>query len=192
MDDRIYRLLMGIAITLTVAWVGWTVYTSLIVERTPGDNAYLAGNAYFEDGRYEEALREYGAALTANPDHQHANRGKALSLMQLGQNYSALIAFNEIIAREPQLAANYANRGVLQDRMGNYAEAVEDYEKAVQLDPEIADGPHWLTRFLRNQAERPPTIADRASYIRQELAKPAAERVLRVPQEDDRQRPYKL
>jgi hypothetical protein len=49
-----------------------------------------------------------------------------------------------------------------------------------------------LTRFLRNQAERPPTIADRAAYLRAELAKPEGERRLRVPEVDARQRPYKL
>jgi tetratricopeptide (TPR) repeat protein len=64
MDDRIYRTSPGVAIMLTVAWVGWSIYTSVILEETPGDNTYLAGNSYFEDGRYEEALREYQKALT--------------------------------------------------------------------------------------------------------------------------------
>ena len=52
------------------------------------------------------------------------------------------------------------------------------------------EGPHWLTRFLRNQPEAPPTIADRARYLRAELAKPEAERVLRMPEIDAQQRPY--
>jgi hypothetical protein len=62
---------------------------------------------------------------------------------------------------------------------------------ALDLDPTIADGPHWLTRFLRNQAEAPPTIADRAAYLRAELAKPEGERVLLMPEVDSQQRPYK-
>ena len=192
MDDRIYRTLLSIAITLTVAWVGWSIYTSVMLEETPGDNTYLAGNSYFEDGRYEAALLEYREALTINPQHMHAKRGKARSLMQLGHHYEALMTFNEIIALEPDFAASYANRGILQDRMGSYLAAVEDYEKALQLDPELADGPHWMTRFLRNQADRPPTIADRASYIRNQMEKPESERVLQVPETDSKQRPFKL
>ncbi|MCP4699686.1 MAG: hypothetical protein GY862_22975, partial [Gammaproteobacteria bacterium] len=47
-------------------------------------------------------------------------------------------------------------------------------------------------RFLRNQAEKPPTIADRARYLRKQQAKPAAERLLRQPDEDKKQRPYKM
>jgi len=192
MHDTLYRSLMGIAITLTIAWVGWTVYDSVIVEETPGNSSYLAGNNNFEDGLYQDALREYEAALDVNPDHIHAKRGQARSLMQLGRNLEALAAFDELIRLEPEFGATYANRGILNDRIGYYEAAARDYEQAVRLDPELADGPKWLTRFLRNQAERPPTIADRARYIRQQLAKPEAERVLRMPETDAAQRPYKL
>ncbi len=183
---------MIVAITLTVAWVGWSVYDGVIREVTPGDSSYLAGNSFFEDARYAEALREYQDALLTNPNHVHAKRGKARSLMQLGRKEDALRVFNELIEQAPEFAASYANRGILNDRMGRYQAAVLDYEKALELDPELAEGPHWMTRFLRNQAERPPTIADRARYIREQLAKPEAERVLRDPAQDAMQRPYKL
>lgn len=192
MDERFYRILMIVAITLTVAWVGWSVYDGVIREVTPGDSSYLAGNSFFEDARYAEALREYQDALLTNPNHVHAKRGKARSLMQLGRKEDALRVFNELIEQAPEFAASYANRGILNDRMGRYQAAVLDYEKALELDPELAEGPHWMTRFLRNQAERPPTIADRARYIREQLAKPEAERVLRDPAQDAMQRPYKL
>lgn len=192
MDDRLYRLLLGLAIGLTILWVGWSVYDSVMVERTPGDRAYLAGNTAFEDGHYEEAAADYEQALRENPEHIHALRGKARSLLQLGEHDAALRAFNEVIQRAPDFAAAYANRGILHDRMGHHQEAVEDYEHALRLDPELADGPGWLTRFLRNQAQRPPTIADRASYLREQLSKPQTERRLREPELDAQQRPYKL
>ena len=44
----------------------------------------------------------------------------------------------------------------------------------------------------RLQPEKPPTIADRAQYLKQELAKPETERVLKMPEQDQQQRPYKL
>lgn len=192
MDERFYRLLLTTAIALTVAWMGWSIYDGVIRERSLGDSSYLAGNTFFEDARYAEALREFQAALHANPDHVHAKRGMARSLMQLGRNEDALLVFDELILEAPGFAASYANRGILNDRMGRYWAAVRDYEKALELDPKLAEGPHWLTRFLRNQAKRPPTIADRARYIREQLAKPEAERALRDPMQDAKQRPYKL
>ncbi len=192
MDERLYRGLVVTALVLTLAWVGWSVYEGVLMEANPGDAAYLAGNTYFEDEHYDEALREYEAALAANPGHLFAKRGQARSLLQLGRYPEALAVFDEVIGQAPGFAASYANRGILYDRMGDYEAALADYRQALRLDPELADGPSWITRFLRNQAERPPTIADRERYLREQLAKPESERVLRLPQADGKQRPYKL
>ncbi|MFQ5785279.1 MAG: tetratricopeptide repeat protein [Alphaproteobacteria bacterium] len=189
MDDRTYRILRNIAIVFTVLWLGWEAYDSLLRE-APGDDAYLAGNTLFEDGHYERALDSYRAALDEKPDHIHALRGLARSLMMLGRNDEALAVFDEAIARAPEVAATYANRGILNDRMGRYAQAMADYETALRLDPEIAEGPNWLTRFMRNQPEKPPSVADRLGYLRAQMALPESERVLRVPEIDQAQRPY--
>lgn len=192
MGETQYRRLMGAALVLTAAWVGWTVYDSLVVEAHPGDRAYLAGNTYFEDRHYDQALKAYNQAMNENPGHLFALRGRARSLMQLRRDHEALGAFDQAIALAPDFGSSYANRGILRDRMGDYQGAIEDYEKALHLDPGLADGPGWLTRFLRNQPQRPPTIADRARYLRAELIKPDSQRVLRLPEEDSQQRPYKL
>lgn len=192
MHEQYYRPLMWAAIAATCAWIGWTVIDSLILSRGPGDNSYLAGNSYFHDERYQEALGAYKEALRENPRHVQALRGKAGALLQLGRHEQALASFNEAVRRRPDIGATYANRGILHDRMGAYRAAVSDYETALALTPDLADGPGWLTRFFRKQTEAPPTIADRARYIREQLAKPAFKRVLRAPKMDAQQRPYKM
>jgi tetratricopeptide (TPR) repeat protein len=190
-DKSLYRFLKWTAILLTVAWIGWSFYDSMIAPRNPGDLAYLEGNNLFEDGEYPRALAKFDQALSEDPNHLHAMRGRALSLMQLGQSTQALAAFGIAISLDPEFGATYANRGVLHDRMGRYKKAIADYERGLALDPELVEGPHWLTRFLRNQPQKPPGIADRAAYLRQELAKPESERLLRVPELDAEQRTYK-
>ena len=75
--------------------------------------------------------------------------------------------------------------------MGSCPQAIADYETALALDPSLDDGPHWLTRFLRNQPQRPPGIEERAACLRSELARPEAERLLRVSELDAAQRPCK-
>ena len=191
MDERLYRFLMVVAIALTVAWIGWSIYDSFFRQVGPGDSDYLAGETYFADRRYEEALQEYDAALADAPDHVHAWRGKARSLLQLGRHQEALSAFEEAIARDPEFAGSYANRGILYDRMGDHEKALADYERALVMDSSVAEGPGWMTRFLRLQPEKPPTVADRARYLREQLAKPESERLLHVPEADEAQRPYK-
>jgi tetratricopeptide (TPR) repeat protein len=201
MDDRLTRALKVVAMVLAVAFVGWAVYDKFFGSVAPGDMAYHAGNRAFEDGNYQRAAEEYRAALQEHPDHVHALRGLARSLHLAGRHDEALVLYDAAIARTPEqpedegeraaLAATYANRGILLDTMGRHEEALADYTRALQADRETAKGPHWLTRFLRNQPEAPPTIADRAAYLRAELAKPESERVLRVPEIDAQQRPYK-
>lgn len=191
MDDRIYQLLKVTAIVLTLAWVGWSIYDSFVEDRTPGELSYHSANKLFEDGAYDRALREYDNALRIDPGNIYALRGRARSLMQLGRYQKALAAFGRALEREPDFAATYANRGIVYDRMGEYQKAIADYEKSLQLDQSVAEGPHWLTRFLRLQPDKPPSVADRARYLRAQLAKPKSERLLRLPEADTAQRSYK-
>jgi len=190
--DRQYQLLVVLAIILMVGWLAWTLYDSSLAKQQLGDQDYSQGNRYFEDGLYQQALDSYETALRIAPHHEHAWRGKALAYMQLGQEQAALQTFHALIASPPKHPAPaYANRGILYDRMGLHEKALQDYQKALRLDARMAEGPSWITRFFRLQPQRPPTIADRATYLQQELAKPLAERQLRKPEEDDKQRPYK-
>lgn len=191
MDPRLYQFLKYTAIAFALAWVSWSVYDSFFVERAPGDADYHAANRLFEDGDYERALTAYKDALDKDVQHVHSVRGLARTLLQLGRYDESLVEFNNAIAMEPDFGGTYANRGILYDRMGQHERALEDYLTALQLDPEIADGPHWLIRFLRNQPERPPGIAERAAYLTTELQKPASERKLTHSEADDAQRSYK-
>jgi tetratricopeptide (TPR) repeat protein len=119
-----------------------------------------------------------------------------------GLYLQALAAYDEAIrleegrgvgeANRAVLGVTYANRGILKDRMGDYRGALADYERSMALEPEVAEGPGFLTRFMRNQPGRPPAVDDRAGYLREQLALPESERVLRRPEEDARQRAYKL
>lgn len=191
MDEGIYKFLKYVAIVLVFGWIGWTIYDSFFLERIPGNTAYQEGDIFFQDGEYEQALRKYETALEARPDAPHYVRAKARTLMQLDRYKEALQWFNQAVELQPFFGGAYANRGILFDRMGEYEKAIEDYEKAIQLDETVAEGPHWLIRFLRNQPEPPPTVSDRLAYLKQELAKPESERVLRIPEEDEKQRTYK-
>nr|VFJ86050.1 MAG: Tetratricopeptide repeat-containing protein [Candidatus Kentron sp. LFY] len=192
MNERTYRFLRATAIVLVTAWVGWSFYDSFLRDTAdPTRNLFDAAERYFEDQAYEKALEHYDEILKQSPNHLFALRGHARTLLMLERYWQAERAFDEAISREPGFANTWANRGILHDRMGRHDKALSDYERALRLDPSIADGPHWITRFLRLQTTPPPTIADRARYLRAQLALPKTERLLQSPEDDDRQRPYK-
>ena len=172
--------------------IGFLIYWRTGVEDNPGDINVRAGNYRLEDGFYEEAEKEFSEALQKNPDHIMAHLGLATTYIQTGRDTDALQEFNLVIEKNPELAAAIANRGILYDRLGEHKKALSDYRKALELDPEILEGPGFLWRFMRNIDEKPPTIKERADYLEAELAKPEEERMLKVPEVDEKQRMYKI
>lgn len=190
MKEHQKKALLSLLVLIGVAAL--IVYWRTGSEENPGDYNVTKGNYRLEDGQFTEAAKEFSLALNENPDHVFARLGLAISYMQLNRTGDALSEFNRTIEISPKLAAAYADRGILYDRMGKYDLALADYRKAMELEPEILEGPGWLWRFLRNIDEKPPGIAERAAYLEAELKKPAAERLLRLPEKDQEQRMYKV
>ncbi|MFW6277846.1 MAG: tetratricopeptide repeat protein [Halorhodospira sp.] len=188
--ERGYRILKGIAVAVVLAPVAWLAYEGFVPEQEPGDMASTAGDRAFADGYYERALEEYSKALEQESDHPQALRGKARTFIEMGRPEEAVELYERYLAMEPESAGAYANRGIAYDRMGEHEQALKDYERALTLDPSVAEGPGWLTRFLHLGAEEPPTIADRADYLREQLALPEDERKLADPEQDRAQRSY--
>jgi tetratricopeptide (TPR) repeat protein len=172
--------------------IAFIFYWRVGTEENPGDYNTKKGNYRLEDGQFDEAVKEFSIALEKDPDHVMAHLGMAITHMQTNKSAAALAELNRVIELAPEMAAAYANRGILYDRLGEYQKALADYRKALALDPEILEGPGFLWRFMRNIEEKPPTIEQRADYLEAELAKPPAERLLKVPEIDKDQRMYKI
>jgi len=179
-------LLTGLAIAAGLLWL---IYSSQ-TPANPADSAYLDGNAYFREGAYQQAAASYRTALEADPRHEAALRGLANSYVQLKRYDDGLSAIERAVQLEPGNGGNYAIRGIIHDRAGQHEVAIADYQKSLELDPDVAQGMSWLDRLLYNVQERPPTVADRLRYLKQQMALPESERVLRVPEIDEQQRPY--
>ena len=187
-DRRLGIVVFG----LLLAAGAFFVYGRVFSESTPGDYEVRKGNYRLEDGLYSQAIAEFEKALAENPEHVGAHLGLALARIQTDELELALRELDKTLELDPELAVARANRGIVLDRMGRPEEAVADYRLALELDPRLAKGPGWLWRFLRNVDDKPPTIQDRADYLESELAKPPEERLLQVPEEDRKQRMYKV
>jgi Tfp pilus assembly protein PilF len=186
-DKKAIPYLIGLLVL-----IGFLIYWRTGVEENPGDYNVRKGNYRLEDGQYDEAAKQFSEALQKTPDHAMAHLGLALTYMQTEKDFEAFQEFNLALEKNPELAAAFANRGILYDRLGEHKKALADYKKAIELDPEILEGPGFLWRFMRNIDEKPPTIQNRAEYLEAELAKPEAERLLKVPDLDEKQRMYKI
>lgn len=185
----LYQLLKWIAICGGVMWIGFEFYRHF-AGMAPGDVSYVDGGNLFKDGQYERAAEYFEYTLEKNPRHDAALRALANSNTQLKRYDDALRAIERAIAITPEFGGNYALRGIIYDRSGRHRLAMTDYERALKLEPEVADGMHWLDRLLFNVQEKPSTVADRLEYLKKQFALPASKRVLRIPEVDEEQRPY--
>lgn len=188
-QDPAYTTLKWVAIAGAVAWLGYEGYTHF-AGMEPGDVAYIDGNNLFKDRHYERAAGYFKQALDEDPRHLPALRALANSYAQLKRYDEALTVIEQAIRLDPKFGGHYAIRGIIYDHTGKYELAMADYERSLKLDPEVADGMHWLDRLLYNVQERPPTVADRLRYLKEQMALPPNKRVLRVPELDEKQRPY--
>ncbi len=97
------------------------------------------GNALQEQGRVEEAMERYDAAVRADPRcaRAHLNRGNVL--LADGKLDEARSAYELAMACDPDYAAPHFNLGNLNSRAGEFAAAVGNYRRAAELKPDFAD-----------------------------------------------------
>ncbi|MEE3252995.1 MAG: hypothetical protein VX227_01870, partial [Nitrospinota bacterium] len=98
-----------------------------------------------------------------------AKRGRARTLMQLGRDSEALKAFNEVLKLDANSAVSFANRAILEDRMGFYKKAIKDYDRAIKMDPKLGKGIDWFTRLLQNRKEDTQTLPERLEVLRDKI-----------------------
>jgi tetratricopeptide (TPR) repeat protein len=196
----IRRFILLMVVATFVMFTIWAIVGE-VFESPPGDYETRQGDILLTDRKYDEAVAKFGEALSIQPNHRGALMGRALAYLQAGRHEEAeaeltyLIRFlAENVAPDDLtgigvLAAAHANRGILHDRLGRYEMAVADYRQAIRIDPGAVSGPGLMHKILLHA--RPSTVADRARYLEAQLALPEEERLLSVPEIDQRQRMFK-
>ncbi len=202
MNPRVIRRFIFLMVMLTVGmFVFWDVIDDY-VRREPGDFETEMGSNRLSEGIYDEALAHFDQALVEAPDHRGALMGRALVFIQTERYDDAVAELDYLIDflsknLEPDdstgrgvLAAAYANRGIVRDRQGDYQAALDDYVKALAVDEETVSGPGVVDKILY-EADDVSNVRKRAQYIYEQLKLPEDQRLMRVPELDDKQRMHK-
>jgi tetratricopeptide (TPR) repeat protein len=196
----IRRFVILMTVATFVMFTVWTVIREF-TEAPPGDYETRQGDILLTDKKFDEAIAKFSEALDRSPTHRGAMMGRAITLLQAGRHAEAEVEFNDLIAFltetvEPDdktgiavLAAAYANRGILYDRLERFEAALADYQQSLKIDAGAVAGPGLMHKVLLHA--RPSTVADRARYLQEQLALPVHERLLHVPEIDAKQRMHK-
>ena len=206
MNERVLkRFIINLAILTFLMFTIWALFRSFS-NRPPGDYETTVCDNRLKDKLYEKALDAANLALDKMPKHRGAMMCKALVYIsqknyeQANQELNNLIIFlennleDDDLTGKGTLAAAYANRGIIKDRKGNYKEALNDYLKALGIDPEAVGGP-GLGTIILNYKYKSSSVKERALYLYEQLQLPESERVLKIEELDEGQvmhKPRKL
>jgi len=95
---------------------------------------------------------------------------RSICLFHLGKKSEALAGLDAALALDPDYSYRYASRGWMRNATGDIHGAIEDYRKAIELDPEDAIAHNNLGLLeeqlgYRSQAKERFAIADELSGI---------------------------
>ncbi|MGD9981052.1 MAG: tetratricopeptide repeat protein [Hyphomonadaceae bacterium] len=117
------------------------------------------GVTHLRRSEWQDAIRDFDAviALDRRQAEAHLNRGAAL--VQLGQHGAAIAAITEALGlgvREPHKA--YFNRGAAREALGDIRGAYEDYNTALEIEPNWGPANAELARFARTRRDHLATV----------------------------------
>ncbi len=91
------------------------------------------GSQLFNQGRYDEAIKEGTEAIELAPDFAEAYSNRGIAYVQKGELDQAIADFGKAIELDPELAKAYYNRGYAYYLKGEVAKAVSNFEKCIEL-----------------------------------------------------------
>lgn len=93
------------------------------------------GNAFFKDGKYDDAIECYTRGMGADPYNPVLPTNRAASFLRLKKYAVAESDCNLAIALDSNYFKAYARRGAARFALKKYESALEDYETVLTLDP---------------------------------------------------------
>lgn len=133
--------------------------------RVSPEELYLRAEA-LEGVDNVEAMRAYGQALQAAPDFTNAYLNLGALLCESGECDKAVRLFTTAIAQRPDEPLLYYNRAVALEDLHRFAEALDSYDKALQLDPDLADAHYNAGRIHDELGHQQKAIRHLSAYRR--------------------------
>lgn len=100
------------------------------------EDCYESGLQAKREGKCEEAIRYFQAALQKNPGSSHAHFHIAVLYSEQNQDLMSIAGFNRALMLEPNFQEAYYNLGTLYLKQRDYRKSVEMLEQAVLLNSE--------------------------------------------------------
>lgn len=121
------------------------------------------GNYWYESKQLDKALEDFNAALEINPEHSSTYMNRSLIYLERHENEKALHDYNRYMdllypkkersdGINLSLSKSFSHRGSIYFRMGQYDNALVDFNTAIERDPFNHD--NYLQRAFAYMALR--------------------------------------
>jgi tetratricopeptide (TPR) repeat protein len=137
--------------------------------------AYYLAAARSANGRYEQAVEAYRAAVALRPDYAPAQLGLVKALAGAGELDAAREACERVIARHPQLAAAHYELGKIHASQGRLKEALESHAAACRIYPRYGAARYALATAYRRLGRSAEAAEHFEIYEQNKSAVPPAE-----------------
>lgn len=132
----------------------------------PSAEELFARAEAMEDVDATAARRTYGQAIAAAPDFTNAYLNLGALLCESGDCQEAVRVFARGIEHRPEEPLLYFNQAVALEDLNRFAEALVSYDKALQLDPNLADAHYNIGRLHDELGDRQRAIRHYSAYRR--------------------------
>ncbi len=105
---------------------------------------FFLGNAYYESGKYDEAIAQFETAVTLKEDYSKAWVNMGIVQDTKHNRRAARDAYNRAIELNPEDVLAYCHLGFSYQSAGENEKAMEYYQKALSIDPNSAQAHYNL------------------------------------------------
>ena len=105
---------------------------------TLAQSAVSSGIRYYQEGKYDVAIREFKRAVSMSPQSENAVTAYdflATAFVKVGDNNGAIKAYQSALRLAPNQEDLHQKLGNIFFDQGNADQAIEEFKKAVHLDP---------------------------------------------------------
>lgn len=122
-------------------------------EANPEAHFNMANQAFYLEGDWAKAEREFKRALELNPNFREAHSNYAAILASLGRSDEAITEVEKALQLDPLSAGSHNTAGAIYQLAGRYSEALEHHERAMEMDPDLAHTNYGLTLLAMGRVE---------------------------------------
>jgi tetratricopeptide (TPR) repeat protein len=112
------------------------------------------------------ALESLRRAAEVNPENINLQEQYAQGLIAAGEITEAYRIYQKVLEKNPKFAQGWVNLGLLAGRLGRGAEAVDNWQKAVEMDAQNAGAQLYLAEALDQRGELQAAARHYREYLR--------------------------